>query len=69
MKLINMTVVVQIIAIDVDRKNYDQIGLPIIKRAGVEHKINFIESQALPVLDKLLEDVSDNKKGLILSLE
>ena len=47
----------QIIAIDVDRKNYDEIGLPIIRRAGVEHKIDFIESQALPVLDKLLEDV------------
>ncbi|KAJ9688228.1 hypothetical protein PVL29_014111 [Vitis rotundifolia] len=45
----------KIIAIDVDRKNYE-IGLPIIRRAGVEHKINFIESQALPVLDKLLED-------------
>ena len=40
----------QIIAIDVDRKNYDEIGLPIIRRAGVEHKIDFIESQALPVL-------------------
>ena len=47
----------QIIAIDVDRKNYDEIGLPIIRRAGVEHKIDFIESQGLPVLDKLLEDV------------
>ena len=47
----------QIIAIDVDRKNYDEIGLPIIRRAGVEHKIDFIESRALPVLDKLLEDV------------
>ncbi|KAJ9688224.1 hypothetical protein PVL29_014108 [Vitis rotundifolia] len=45
----------KIIAIDVDRKNYE-IGLPIIRRAGVEHKINFIESQALPVLDKLLEE-------------
>ncbi|CAK9148952.1 unnamed protein product, partial [Ilex paraguariensis] len=29
--------------------------LPIIKKAGVEHKINFIQSEALPVLDKLLE--------------
>ena len=47
----------QIIAIDVDIKNYDEIGLPIIRRAGVEHKIDFIESQALPVLGKLLEDV------------
>jgi hypothetical protein len=48
----------QITAIDVDRKTYETIGLPIVKKAGVEHKINFIESQALPVLDELLEDVS-----------
>lgn len=47
----------QITAIDVNREMYE-IGLPIIKKAGVEHKIDFIESKALPVLDKLLEDVS-----------
>jgi caffeoyl-CoA O-methyltransferase len=47
----------QITAIDVDHKTYE-IGLPIIKKAGIEHKINFIESQALPVLDELLQDVS-----------
>ena len=41
-----------------NRETYEQIGLPIIKKAGVEHKIDFIESQALPVLDKLLENVS-----------
>ncbi|KAJ8766715.1 hypothetical protein K2173_005326 [Erythroxylum novogranatense] len=45
----------KITAIDVNLENYE-IGLPIIKKAGVEHKINFIESEALPVLDKLLED-------------
>lgn len=45
----------KIIAIDMDREAYE-IGLPIIKKAGVEHKIDFIESAALPVLDKLLED-------------
>ncbi|KAK9275726.1 hypothetical protein L1049_022994 [Liquidambar formosana] len=45
----------KIIAIDVNREAYE-IGLPIIQKAGVEHKIDFIESQALPVLDKLLED-------------
>lgn len=33
------------------------IGLPIIKKAGVDHKIKFIESEALPILDKLLETV------------
>uniref|UniRef100_A0A2N9J7P8 Caffeoyl-CoA O-methyltransferase n=1 Tax=Fagus sylvatica TaxID=28930 RepID=A0A2N9J7P8_FAGSY len=45
----------KITAIDVDHKTYE-IGLPIIKKAGIEHKINFIESQALPVLDELLQD-------------
>lgn len=42
---------------DPDRKAYE-VGLPSIKKAGVEHKIDFIESEALPVLDKLLENVS-----------
>ncbi|RVW96295.1 putative caffeoyl-CoA O-methyltransferase [Vitis vinifera] len=46
----------KIIAIDIDRHTHE-MGLPVIKKAGVEHKINFIESQALPVLDKLLEDI------------
>ncbi|XP_059633067.1 probable caffeoyl-CoA O-methyltransferase At4g26220 [Cornus florida] len=45
----------KIIAIDVNRKSYE-IGLPTIQEAGVEHKINFIESKALPYLDKLLEN-------------
>ncbi|XVF34981.1 hypothetical protein REPUB_Repub18cG0105300 [Reevesia pubescens] len=37
----------KITAIDIDRETYE-IGLPIIRKAGVENKINFIESQALP---------------------
>ncbi|CAL8172028.1 unnamed protein product [Prunus armeniaca] len=45
----------KITAIDINRKTYE-IGLPVIKKARVEHKIDFIESQALPILDKLLED-------------
>ncbi|KAK2353309.1 putative caffeoyl-CoA O-methyltransferase [Trifolium repens] len=49
----------KIIAVDPDRKTYE-IGLPLIKKAGVEHKIDFIESQALPILDKLLEDPSND---------
>ncbi|TYI71449.1 hypothetical protein E1A91_D08G295800v1 [Gossypium mustelinum] len=48
-----------IIAIDPNKETYE-IGLPIIQKAGVEHKINFIESQALPVLDKLLQN-KDNE--------
>lgn len=46
----------KVTAIDVDQETYETIGLPIIKKAGVEHKIDFIESQALPALDELLED-------------
>ncbi|XXG64284.1 hypothetical protein AAC387_Pa05g2277 [Persea americana] len=45
----------KIIAIDKNQEAYE-IGLPIIKKAGVEHKIDFIDSLALPVLDKLLEN-------------
>ncbi|KAG2410931.1 hypothetical protein LR48_Vigan11g090500 [Vigna angularis] len=48
----------KIIALDPDREAYE-IGLPFIKKAGVEHKIDFIQSPALPVLDKLLEDDSN----------
>ncbi|KAJ8638519.1 hypothetical protein MRB53_012786 [Persea americana] len=46
---------IQIIAIDPDREAYE-IGLPIIRKVGVEHKINFIESPALPILDKMQQD-------------
>ena len=49
--------VVQVIALDPDREAYE-IGLPFIKKAGIEHKIDFIQSPALPVLDKLLQEVS-----------
>ncbi|PPD78027.1 hypothetical protein GOBAR_DD25028 [Gossypium barbadense] len=52
-----------IIAIDPNKETYE-IGLPIIQKAGVEHKINFIESQALPVLDKLLQNLSTKYPGL-----
>ncbi|XP_050120129.1 probable caffeoyl-CoA O-methyltransferase At4g26220 isoform X3 [Malus sylvestris] len=45
----------KITAIDIDRKAYE-MGLPSIKKAGVENKIDFIESPALPILDKLLQD-------------
>ncbi|CAK8533885.1 unnamed protein product [Lathyrus sativus] len=48
----------KITAIDIDRKAYE-IGLPVIRKAGMEHKIDFIESPALPILDKLLEDASN----------
>ncbi|XP_031095779.1 probable caffeoyl-CoA O-methyltransferase At4g26220 isoform X2 [Ipomoea triloba] len=48
----------KIIAIDRDREAYEY-GLPVIKRAGVDHKITFVESDALTALDHLLEDSSN----------
>ncbi|XP_009598639.1 putative caffeoyl-CoA O-methyltransferase At4g26220 [Nicotiana tabacum] len=51
----------KITAIDLDRDAYE-MGMPVIRKAGLEHKINFIQSPALPVLDKLLED-NDNKES------
>ncbi|CAI0377752.1 unnamed protein product [Linum tenue] len=45
----------KITAIDMSRESYE-IGLPVIQKAGVEHKIEFVESEALPALDKLVKD-------------
>lgn len=46
----------KVLAIDVAKEDYENIGLPCIQKAGVEGKIDFIESPALPVLDTLLEE-------------
>ncbi|XP_068665142.1 probable caffeoyl-CoA O-methyltransferase At4g26220 [Aristolochia californica] len=45
----------KITAIDPDRATFE-LGLPFIKKAGVESKINFVESEALPYLDNILEE-------------
>ncbi|KAL4652643.1 hypothetical protein ACB092_01G246600 [Castanea dentata] len=45
----------KIIAIDVNRETFE-IGLPVIKKAGVADKIDFIESEVLPVLDQQLHN-------------
>ncbi|XP_010929781.1 norbelladine 4'-O-methyltransferase [Elaeis guineensis] len=50
----------KVTAIDINR-SYFEIGLPFIQRAGVENKINFIESEALPVLDKMLQEVKEDE--------
>lgn len=42
---------------DINRENYE-LGLPVIKKAGVDHKIEFREGPALPVLDEMIKDVS-----------
>ncbi|KAI0523046.1 hypothetical protein KFK09_005436 [Dendrobium nobile] len=50
----------KITAIDISREYYE-IGLPFIKEAGVEHKIDFIESDAVPALDKLVHEVREDE--------
>ncbi|KAK1418585.1 hypothetical protein QVD17_27730 [Tagetes erecta] len=50
----------KIVAIDINREFYE-IGRPTIQKAGIEHKIEFIESDAIRALNKLLED--PNNKG------
>uniref|UniRef100_A0A803PHW5 Caffeoyl-CoA O-methyltransferase n=1 Tax=Cannabis sativa TaxID=3483 RepID=A0A803PHW5_CANSA len=45
----------EITAIDLNREAYE-VGLPFIQKAGVDHKINFIESAASCALDDLIND-------------
>jgi caffeoyl-CoA O-methyltransferase len=45
-----------VLALDINREYYD-LGLPMIEKAGVTHKIDFREGAALPILDQLLQDV------------
>ncbi|XP_024008691.1 putative caffeoyl-CoA O-methyltransferase At1g67980 isoform X2 [Eutrema salsugineum] len=44
-----------ITAIDIDKEAYE-VGLEFIKNAGVDHKINFIQSDGLQALDKMLSE-------------
>ncbi|KAI4304914.1 hypothetical protein MLD38_040371 [Melastoma candidum] len=44
----------KILAIDPDKEAYET-GLPYIKNAGVEHKINFINADAIQVLNDIIE--------------
>ncbi|CAL9106548.1 unnamed protein product [Musa acuminata var. zebrina] len=44
----------KVLAIDINRKYFD-LGLPVIQKAGMAHKIDFREGLALPILDEILE--------------
>ncbi|KAG8364251.1 hypothetical protein BUALT_Bualt19G0108700 [Buddleja alternifolia] len=48
---------IEILAMDINRENYE-LGLPVIEKAGVAHKIDFRVGPALPVLDQMIEDAS-----------
>lgn len=47
---------VQILAIDINRETY-KVGLPVIEKARVAHKIEFREGPALTILEQLLTEV------------
>ncbi|KMT07475.1 hypothetical protein BVRB_6g150930 [Beta vulgaris subsp. vulgaris] len=49
----------KVLAVDPDREAYE-VGLPAIKKAGVEHKIDFVEGTATPFLDDL---INEGKEG------
>ncbi|XP_014519864.1 caffeoyl-CoA O-methyltransferase [Vigna radiata var. radiata] len=50
----------KILAMDISREYYE-LGLPVIEKAGVAHKIDFREGPALPLLDQLIKD--EKNKG------
>ncbi|XP_058735537.1 caffeoyl-CoA O-methyltransferase 5-like [Vicia villosa] len=50
----------KVLAFDISREYYE-LGLPMIEKAGVLHKIDFREGYALHLLDELLQD--ENNKG------
>ncbi|CAA7033438.1 unnamed protein product [Microthlaspi erraticum] len=45
----------RVTGIDIDKEAYE-MGLEFIKNAGVDHKINFIQSDCLQALDKMLSE-------------
>ncbi|WVZ92312.1 hypothetical protein U9M48_038389 [Paspalum notatum var. saurae] len=51
----------RVVAIDVSREYFD-LGLPVIEKAGVAHKVDFREGPALPILDELLSDEGNEGK-------
>uniref|UniRef100_M4ECE5 Caffeoyl-CoA O-methyltransferase n=1 Tax=Brassica campestris TaxID=3711 RepID=M4ECE5_BRACM len=63
LKLVNARKTIELgaIAINVNRSSYE-LGLPVIKKAGVEDKIDFRKSEPLPVLDELLNH-KENEGG------
>jgi caffeoyl-CoA O-methyltransferase len=49
------------VAIDVSRESYDEVGAPVIDKAGVAHKVDFRVGLAMPVLDELVAE--EGNKG------
>ncbi|CAH9100363.1 unnamed protein product, partial [Cuscuta europaea] len=49
----------KILAMDINRENYE-LGLPVIEKAGVAHKIDFRGEPAMPILDQLVQDPTNH---------
>ena len=47
----------QVTAIDPDKEAFE-VGFPLMKKAGVDHKISFINSDASSALNDMLNNVS-----------
>uniref|UniRef100_A0A0E0M2K9 Caffeoyl-CoA O-methyltransferase n=1 Tax=Oryza punctata TaxID=4537 RepID=A0A0E0M2K9_ORYPU len=52
----------KIVAIDVSRESYDEVGAPVIDKAGVAHKVDFRVGLAMPVLDQLVAEEENKGK-------
>jgi len=48
----------KVVAIDVSREYFD-LGLPVIEKAGVAHKVDFREGHAGPILDGLITEADE----------
>lgn len=55
---------IQIMAIDINRETYE-VGLPVMEKAAVAHKIDFQVGSALTILEKLLTEVKKQKKTFV----
>uniref|UniRef100_A0A0D9XEX7 Caffeoyl-CoA O-methyltransferase n=3 Tax=Leersia perrieri TaxID=77586 RepID=A0A0D9XEX7_9ORYZ len=52
----------KIVAIDVSRESYDDVGAPVIENAGVAHKVDFRVGLAMPILDELVAEEGNEGK-------
>ncbi|KAF0931806.1 hypothetical protein E2562_005777 [Oryza meyeriana var. granulata] len=52
----------KIVAIDVSRESYDEVGAPVIKKAGVAHKVDFRLGPAMSVLDQLIAEEKNKSR-------
>ncbi|CAH8382715.1 unnamed protein product [Eruca vesicaria subsp. sativa] len=56
----------RITAIDIDKEAYE-VGLEFMKKAGVDHKVNFIYCDGMEAIDKLVNDVSKKEFDFIFA--